>query len=419
MQRPPFETIALVLQGGGALGAYQAGVYEGLHEAGIEPDWAAGISIGAINAALIAGNPRQRRVERLREFWQTVTAPPLLPATAPWWADAMERGGAPMRTALGWFEATRALFEGQRGFFVPRVPSPAFVPEAPLAALGHYDTSPLKGTLEALVDFDRINDPRATMRLTLAAVHVGSGNDELFDSRRGRWAGRIGPAHVMASGALPPGFAAVEIDCEPYWDGGLVSNTPLATVVEDLPRRDTLAFQVDLWSARGPLPRNLLDVEERAKDIRFSSRTRAVTQQLERERHLRRVLREVLDRMPAPLRRGDDWCRQAQELASDKRFNVVHLIYQEKAWDSHHKDYEFSAVSMRDHWASGLADIRRTLAHPDWLAPPPPQRSSVTHDVHRGAGVSDAAAAPRGDARTMAPDATARAPKARRRRNEP
>jgi NTE family protein len=391
VRRPPFETIALVLQGGGALGAYQAGVYEGLHEAGIEPDWAAGISIGAINAALIAGNARERRVERLREFWDTVTAPALLPATPRWWSDWIESSNPAARTALGWIEATRALFEGQRGFFVPRVPSPLFAAEAPLATLGHYDTAPLRSTLERLVDFDRINHAGATMRLTLAAVHVGNGNDELFDSAGGRWAGRIGPEHVMASGALPPGFAAVEIEGEAYWDGGLVSNTPLATVVEDLPRRDTLAFQVDLWSAKGPLPRNLLDVEERSKDIRYSSRTRAVTTMLERERHLRRVLREVLERVPASARRADDWCREAQALASDKRFAVVHLIYQEKAWDSHHKDYEFGGASMRDHWASGLADIRDSLAHPDWLAPPPPERSSVTHDVHRPAARTMAA----------------------------
>lgn len=387
MQRPPFDTIALVLQGGGALGAYQAGVYEGLAEAGIEPDWAAGVSIGAINAALIAGNPRAQRVERLREFWTTVTAPALLPATAPWWSGLMEDGGGAARTALGWVEATRALVEGQRGFFVPRWPSPALAIEAPIGTLGHYDTTPLKATLERLVDFDRINSShrRGGMRLSVMAVNVTSGNETLFDSHHGPWAGRLGPEHVMASGALPPGFAAVVIEGQPYWDGGLVSNTPLATVLEDEPRRDTLAFQVDLWSAKGPLPRNLLDVEERGKDIRYSSRTRAVTQQLQRERHLRHVLRELLARVPASKRAGDDWCRQAEALASDKRFNVVHLIYQEKAWDSHYKDYEFGPVSMRDHWASGLADIRRTLAHPEWLAPPKAERSTVTHDVHRPA----------------------------------
>jgi NTE family protein len=383
VKRPPFETIALVLQGGGALGAYQAGVFEGLAEAGIEPDWAAGISIGAINAALIAGNAPERRVERLRAFWETVTAPPLLPATAPWWSQAVERSGATARTAMNWFEASRALLEGQRGFFVPRVPSPALSVEAPLPALGFYDTAPLKATLERLVDFDRINHPGG-LRLTVSAVDVESGNYELFDNRSGPWAGRIGPAHVMASGALPPGFAAVEIEGRFYWDGGLVSNTPLATVLDEEPRRDTLAFQVDLWSAHGPRPKNLLDVEERGKDIRYSSRTRAVTRQFQREQRLRRVLREVLARVPP--RAHDAWCREARALATDKRFNVVHLIYSEKPWDGHHKDYEFSAASMRDHWASGLGDIRSTLAHPEWLALPAPEASSVTHDVHRGNG---------------------------------
>ncbi len=378
----PFECVALVLQGGGALGAYQAGVFEGLTEAGIECDWAAGISIGAINAALIAGNEPSQRVERLREFWNTVTAPPLLPATASWWAHAVEHGGEAARTALGWFEASRSVLEGQRGFFVPRVPSPAFSVEAAPTELSYYDAAPLLATLQRLVDFDRINH-RSAMRLTVSAVNIASGNFELFDNQRGEWAGRIGAAHIVASGALPPGLGAVEIEGQHYWDGGLVSNTPLSAVLDEEPRRDTLAFQVDLWSATGPLPKNLLDIEERAKDIRYSSRTRAVTQGLERERHLRRLLREVLARVPAAQRKGDAWCREAHAQASDKTFNVVHLIYKEKAWDSHHKDYEFSALSMRDHWASGLADIRRTLAHPDWLAPPQALQTTVTHDVHR------------------------------------
>jgi NTE family protein len=378
----PYDCVALVLQGGGALGAYQAGVFEGLAEAGIEPHWVAGISIGAINAALIAGNPPELRVERLREFWQTVTAPPLLPATPQAWQAAAARGQPMARTALGWLEASRALFEGQRGFFTPRVPSPVFSLDAAPDALSHYDTAPLTATLERLVDFDRIN-AKGGMRLTVSAVNVHSGNYELFDSRRGPWAGRIAAVHILASGALPPGFAAVEIEGEYYWDGGLVSNTPLATVLEDEPRRDTLAFQVDLWSAVGPLPRNLLDVEERGKDIRFSSRTRAVTRQLERERHLRRVLREVMAQLPAAARKGDAWCKEAATLACDKRFNVVHLIYKEKEWDGLAKDYEFGAQSMRDHWSSGLSDVRQTLAHRDWLAPPQGRATSVTHDVHR------------------------------------
>jgi NTE family protein len=378
----PYDCIALVLQGGGALGAYQAGVFEGLAEAGIEPNWVAGISIGAINAALIAGNPPGLRVERLREFWQTVTSPSLLPATPASWQAAAAHGQPLARTALGWFEASRALFEGQRGFFTPRVPSPVFAFDTAPDVLSHYDTAPLVATLERLVDFDRVN-AKGGLRLTVSAVNVHSGNYELFDSRRGPWAGRIAAAHILASGALPPGFAAVQIEGQYYWDGGLVSNTPLATVLEDEPRRDTLAFQVDLWSAVGPLPHSLLDVEERGKDIRFSSRTRAVTQQMARERHLRRVLREVIAKVPASARKGDAWCKEAEALSCDKRFNVVHLIYQEKEWDGLAKDYEFGAQSMRDHWASGLADVRRTLAHREWLALPQGRAASVTHDVHR------------------------------------
>jgi NTE family protein len=383
MKKLPYECVALVLQGGGALGAYQAGVFEGLVEAHIECDWVAGISIGAINAALIVGNPPGARVDRLHEFWSTVTAPPLWPATPPLWPHL---GGAPgehARNALGWFDASRALLEGQRGFFVPRVPPPLGASGVPPDRLSWYDTAPLRATLERLVDFDRINH-RSAARLTVSAVDVASGNFDLFDNREGPWAGRIDVRHVMASGALPPGFAAVPIEGRYYWDGGLVSNTPLAAVLDAEPRRDTLAFQVDLWSATGPLPGNLFDIEERQKDIRFSSRTRMVTAQLERERRLRRVLREVLERVP-PSRRGDAWCREAHELASDKQFNVVHLIYQEKSWDAQHKDFEFSAAAMRDHWASGLADLRATVSHPDWLAPPDPAQTSVTHDVHRKA----------------------------------
>ena len=386
-RRLPYDCIALVLQGGGALGAYQAGVFEGMVEAGIEPDWVAGISIGAINAALIAGNAREHRARRLTEFWQTVTAPPFLPATTPWWQAATANASAPLRSAINLYEASRAMFEGQRGFFVPRVPSPTLALDADVTTLGHYDTAPLKATLERLVDFERINAKDA-MRLTVSAVNVRSGNFELFDNQRGPWAGKLRAEHIMASGALPPGFAAVQIDGESYWDGGLVSNTPLATVLEDEPRCDTLAFQVDLWSATGPLPRNLLDVEERSKDIRFSSRTRAVTAQLERERHLRHVLREVLAQLPAAKRKDSAWCQEAEALASDKRFNVVHLIYQDKEWDGLAKDYEFSALTMREHWASGLADVQRTLAHPDWLALPATGRTTVTHDVHRGQAVA-------------------------------
>lgn len=378
----PYDCIALVLQGGGALGAYQGGVIEGLIEAGIEPDWLAGVSIGALNAAVFAGNPPERRLERLQEFWDTICHPAFAQPSARWLQTAVEQLGGPARTALNTLEAGRAVLEGQRGFFVPRLPPPWLSLAGDVDTLSWYDVSPLRATLERLVDFDRLN--HGGTRVTVSAVDVASGNFELFDNQVGPWKGKLRAEHFMASGALPPGFPAIEIEGRHYWDGGMVSNTPLAQVLGEVPRRDTLAFQVDLWSARGPLPKNLFDIEERQKDIRFSSRTRAVTDALGRELHLRRLLREVLDRVPAA-KRDDAWCQMAEAQACPRHFNVVHLIYTDKEWDGLSKDYEFSALTMRNHWASGLADLRNTLAQPDWLAPPHGHDTMVTHDVHRPA----------------------------------
>jgi len=398
LPRPPYDTIALVLQGGGALGAYQAGVAEGLSEAGIEPDWVAGISIGAINAALIAGNAPEHRVARLQEFWQTISQPGLWPADAPWLAQAIGATDGPGRQVWNGWQAWRALTEGQRGFFLPRGLAPWLGVRASAEDASFYDTAPLKATLERLVDFDRIN--AGVTRLSVSAVDIETGNFEIFDNRTGPWRGQIGPQHVMASGALPPGFPAVAIEdplpkggrraggaptrrVRHYWDGGLVSNTPLAQVLEDLPRRDTLAFQVDLWSARGALPTNVVDAQERVKDIQFSSRTRAITQVFANEQRQRRLLRDLLERIPAAERARDPSCRAAAEEACGRCVNVIHLIYGEKAWDGLSKDYEFGPLTMRDHWASGLADLRHTLAHPQWLARPDEDAPFVTHDVHR------------------------------------
>ena len=377
----PYDCIALVLQGGGALGAYQGGVIEGLAEARIEPDWVAGVSIGALNAALWAGNPPERRLERLREFWDTICHPAFAQPSARWLQTVVQQLGGAARNALNTVEAGRAVLEGQRGFFVPRVPPPWLAVAGDVDTLSWYDVAPLKATLERLVDFDRLN--HAGTRVTVSAVNVASGNFELFDNQSGRWAGRLRAEHFMASGALPPGFPAIEIEGEHFWDGGIVSNTPLAAVLGEVPGRTVLAFQVDLWSARGPLPKNLFDVEEWQKDIRFSSRTRAVTDALARELHLRRLLREVLDQVPAAVRARSSWCRSAEAEAAAGHINVVHLIYTEKEWDGHHKDYEFSDLTMREHWASGLADIRRSLAQPGWLAVPEGAATMVTHDVHR------------------------------------
>jgi NTE family protein len=374
---PHYDVTALVLQGGGALGAYQAGVYQGLHEAGIRPNWLAGISIGALNAAVIAGASESERVERLREFWETICAVPIeFPAN-----DELT-GGMPFafafRPVQNTVAAMRALTMGQNGFFKPRFPPPFLSPFSGDAATSFYDTAPLKATLERLVDFDVLNS--GDIRVSVDAVNVRSGNLVHFDTAERR----LRPEHFMASGALPPGFPAIEIDGEYYWDGGVVSNTPLQRVLTSEPRRDTLTFQVDLWPAKGRLPYDLREVWSRQKDIQYSSRTRAITNHMMQMQKMRQALLQILDRLPEEARR-DPEVMEIAELASHRATNIIHLIYQSKAFEGHSKDYEFGPDAMRAHWQSGLEDIRRTLADPSCLDRPAPGMG-ITHDVHRAAG---------------------------------
>ena len=378
------ENVALVLQGGGALGAYQAGVYQGLHEAGIAPNWIAGISIGAFNTAIIAGNPPEKRMQALREFWDTISQPNLFPATTLGQEARFAGIDADTRAWLDTWEAWRAIVEGQRGFYQPRAwlgQDPAALFGAPFAAASGpaqaswYDTSPMIATLERLVDFDRLNHDG--IRVSVGAVNVRTGNLEYFDSSRTR----IDARHILASGALPPAFPAVEIDGEFYWDGGLVSNTPLSHVLASSPRRDTLVFQVDLWNARGELPQNLLDVAERQKEIQYSSRTRLITDTQRVFQHYRRLLRELLEEIPEQVRASNPWAQHAAELACDRRYSVIHLIYRDRARIGHFKDYQFGRVAMREHWLSGQGDIARALAHPDWLRLPAGEAAFVAHDA--------------------------------------
>ena len=373
-----YETIVLVLQGGGALGAYQCGVYEGLHEAGIEPDWFAGISIGAINGAILAGNAPGERLDKLRAFWERISMPALpLPQEAfDWqrqWLDALPKSGL-LSAWADVFGAASSLLHGQTGFFVPRVPPPYATAATGAAATSFYSTAPLRQTLEAMIDFDRLN--HASVRYVAGAVNVRSGNFVYFDNRKTR----IRPEHVMASGALPPAFAAVEIDGECYWDGGIVSNTPLEYVNEETPRRDTLAFQVDLWSARGSVPRTLADVYERQKDIQFSSRTRRGTDSAAQRQRLRLALGELAARLP-----GGKLPDALAPWVCTKVLNVIHLIYQSKAYEEQYKDYAFGPLSMRAHWTAGLRDMQRTLGCPRYFALPSRDAGVATHDVHREA----------------------------------
>jgi len=360
--RPPFECIALTLQGGGALGAYQAGVFQALAEAGIEPDWVAGISIGAINAAIIAGNAPGERVAMLKGFWQEITAQP---AWAPMsWFEPLAVSGEAGRQLFNQLSAAKAMTAGVSGFFAPRFPPPNLQPTGSSGAISYYDTAPLRATLERYVDFDRINAGR--MRLSVGTVNVRTGNFVYFDTADTTQ--KIEPKHIMASGALPPGFPAIEIDGEHYWDGGLVSNTPLQWVLEHGTRQDTLTFQVDLWSARGRVPQNMMEVATRQQEIIYSSRTRDnVASFIESER-LRNAIAELLDEMPAKQRASKEMSA-LRALAERKVYNIVHLIYRTRKYEGDSKDYEFSQLSMHDHWTAGYQDTVHTLEHREALEP--------------------------------------------------
>jgi NTE family protein len=371
-ERPPFERIALILQGGGALGAYQAGVYQALAEANLQPDWVAGISIGAVNSALIAGNPPQRRVDRLREFWEAVS---MSPFGVPYLA-ALEIDDEFVHSVVNQVRSLGILLGGAPGFFKPRVPPPFFYPSGSPEALSFYDPAPLKATLERLVDFDLIN--AGAMRFSVGAVNIRTGNFAYFDSTTHQ----ICPEHVMASGSLPPGLPATEIEGEHYWDGGLVSNTPLQWVLDASPRKDTLAFQLDLWSARGDFPRNLLESEARQKDIRFSSRTRMATDQFKKQQIMRRATAKLLAKLPKDLLQTPEAETLAAE-ADEKVYNIIQLIYRAKNYEGTSKDYEFSRRTMEEHWRSGYNDAVRTLRHPEVLQRPNGVDGVFTFDLAR------------------------------------
>jgi NTE family protein len=372
--RPPFEQIALLLQGGGALGAYQAGVYEALSETGILPDWVAGISIGAINAALIAGNSPEARVDRLRAFWESVTSPPWALAGNGW--AGLPASGDLARELTNQVSAAVALAAGAWGFFSPRLLPPWLAPSGAPDATSWYDTTPLKAKLEELVEFDRVN--AGETRLSVGAVNVRTGNLTYFDTTTHV----IGPAHVMGSGALPPGFPAVEIEGEHFWDGGMVSNTPLQWVLESKPQRDTLAFQVDLWSARGDLPRTIAEVTTRQKEIQYSSRTRASSNSFRYAQRIRGALRHLLDELPDQLKQSAE-VEMLRGVASSKVYNLIQLIYRSERYEGASKDFDVSALSMQEHWRAGYHDTVRTLRHPEVLERPKQHGGVFTFDLGR------------------------------------
>jgi len=353
--RDKYDFTVLVLQGGGALGAYQAGVFEGLVEAGLAPNWIAGVSIGAINGALIAGNAPERRVERLREFWELVTS--ALPADLPpgkyCSADPLRRWTNRMSAAAG------AVF-GVPGFYSPRLPAPWFASRGSDAGLSVYDTAPLASTLEKLVEFRRIDT--GSVRLSLGAVDVETGNSAYFDSLETP----ICPRHVMASGALPPAFPPVEIDGRWYWDGGIVSNSPLWYVLDNAPPMRALVVQVDLFSASGGRPRDLDEVLERRKDIVYSSKTRFNTTRVRELQRLRSSLHRLLAKLPAEMKDDPD-VGALEKMCCCTHIDILHLINRRGGYSGSSKDYEFSRATMLWRWNAGLEDVRRSLAHPEWL----------------------------------------------------
>jgi len=363
------DRLALMLQGGGALGAYQAGVYQALQEVGLEPDWVSGVSIGAINGAIIAGNPPALRLERLRTFWERITQRKLWQCTP---------DGDVFRQARNATSSWLTLLYGQPGFFTPRSPSPWLSFAGSATATSYYDSAPLRETLLELVDFSLINQKQT--RFAVGAVNVLTGNFAYFDNEHDT----ITPEHVMASGALPPALPMVAIGTDYFWDGGIVSNTPLQHLLDQDDHINTLVFQVDLFSARGALPRDIQDVMARHKDILYSSRTRYNTDLFRRIHTWKTRLGQALAKLPAELL-SEEERRLKEELADLPEIAILQLIYQQKSYEGHAKDYEFSGTSMREHWRSGYEDTMRTAKHRSWLTMPPEGEGIVVHDVHREA----------------------------------
>jgi NTE family protein len=361
------QRIALVLQGGGALGAYQAGIYQALHENDLTPDWVVGTSIGAINAAIIAGNEKSQRLTRLREFWDRIAHDDNLDMT---------RIPDQARQFNSWLATLDAMTRGVPGFFSPRPFSlfPAGMPVAPEAA-SFYDTSALSETLKSLIDFDYLN-AAGGVRLTVNAVKVTSGDLVSFDN-----VGQtIAVEHVMASGALPPGFPPVRIGGELYWDGGLYSNTPLETVLNDAPQMDTLCFMVDLWSANGPEPTTLDQVQTRQKDVMFASRSKRHIDAYLQTHKLQRTIRDLYDRLPDELQsKADD--EVLAELGCATTMHVVRLPYAGRDWHMASKDINFSRGSIAWRWEQGYRDASRAIQQAGWLTATPENVGVIVHEL--------------------------------------
>lgn len=354
--------VALVLQGGGALGAYQAGVYEALHEHGLTPDWVVGTSIGAVNAALIAGNERSVRVERLRAFWDEVAHKDLLDMSKV--PDQVRQ----MNTMLTTMDS---VTKGVPGFYSLRWFNPFFAGWAvPAESASFYDTSALEDTLTRLVDLQCLN-ASSGIRLTVSAIKVTCGRLENFDTAHHP----VSIKHVMASGALPPGFPPVRVDGDLYWDGGLYSNTPLEVVLADEPRVDTICFMVDLWSPEGPEPNTLEQVQTRQKDVLYASRSQRHIDAYLRGHRLRRLVRMLRAKVPDQMLSAEE-LRELEKVGTDTTMHIIRLTYAGRDWQMASKDINFSKGSIDWRWGLGYQDALRAIEHAAWR-----------DDVPEGAGV--------------------------------
>jgi NTE family protein len=347
-ERPQMQQTVLVLQGGGALGAYQAGVFQALTEGGVNPDWVIGTSIGAINGAIIAGNAPENRLARLQEFWEQVTKSS--------WLDLMWSASFPG----GAFANLNTLTRGIPGFFEPN----------PLALLGlnyaagvenaaYYTTDPLKKTLARLIDFDHLNQKHT--RLTVGAVNVNTSELKYFDSR----AMEIGRSHVMASGALPPAFPAVCIDGVPYWDGGIYSNTPIEVVLDEHPRRNSLIFAVNMWQPSGPEPRTIWQVMTRQKELQYASRGKSHVARQEQLHRLRHVVRELVKRIPES-ERDDPVVKELASYGCATTMHLVRLLSPRLDGEDHTKDIDFTRSGIRSRWQAGYEHARKVISEKPW-----------------------------------------------------
>ena len=360
-ERSRHRQVVLVLQGGGALGAYQAGVYQALHEAGIEPDWVIGTSIGAINAALIAGNPRELRLARLQQFWEQVELA---------WPPSAALAAMGM---LNLVPNAMTVLSGIPAFFKPNVHAMRGLrADLGVEQASYYSTEPLRETLSSLVDFEHIGDD--AMRLTVGAVNANSGAMHYFDSRDLR----IGVEHVMASGALPPAFAAVRIDGEPYWDGGIYSNTPIEAVLDDHPRRDSLIFAVNVWHQAGPEPRSIWDVLGRHKDIQFASRADSHIARQKQIHRLRHVIQALAKELPAS-RLGDKDIGELRAWGCSTTMHIAHMVAPRLPGEDHAKDIDFTPQGVRTRREAGYADAVNMIKRSPWNEATDPIEGLIEH----------------------------------------